>query len=398
MEDRSSRREAIRRAGGLVLVLGAGPALLAACGGSDGSSSTTAAAPSTAAGGATTAAASGTGNVGGAIDYLSWEGYDLLAETEAWRKANDVEMKSTYIGSSDDSVAKIKAGGVPYDLTTYNVTGFKEWQALGIIQPLDETAIPNLQGMYPSFREGETSDRYWTPGGTRYGVPFTWGSISCNYRPDKVPPPTSWMDLLEAPYAGKVGVVDDWTAYTLAGRILGFTPPNYSEEQFTQCSDLLRKIVAAGPGVAPSYGDLTNQLVAGDIVATFLGWSAVDNFAADKGVEVKSVVPTEGSFGFADAYALPATADNAATVHAFINEALSAEVQAAQALSLVAGVVTPDAVPLLDPKVNSLYDYDNIDAVLAASPLYDGPPLDDSTGFVPKSRWVEEWNAIKAGQ
>jgi spermidine/putrescine-binding protein len=376
-----TRRDVVRRAGGVVLMIGAGPALLAACGGTD-----------------TPAVESGSGEVGGSIDYISWEGYDLLSETAPWQRSAKVRLNSTYIGSSDDSIAKIKSRSVGYDLTTYNVTGFDEWLALGIVTPIDEDAIPNIETMYPFFREGETSDKYWTPDGVRYGVPFTWGSIACNYRPDKVPAPKSWLDLLEPPYAGKVGVVDDWTTFTLAGRILGLEPPNYTPEQFDQCADLLRKVVAAGPGVAPSYGDLTNQLVAADIVATFLGWSAVDTWAADKGVEVISVVPSEGSFGFADAFAIPPTADNRATVHAFINEALTPQVQAAQAKALVAGVVTPDAVPLLDDTVAGLYDYDSIESVLEASPLYDGPPLTDADGYVTKEGWVDEWNAIKAGR
>ncbi len=39
--------------------------------------------------------------IGGAIDFLSWEGYDLQAETEAWRKEHGVTMNSTYIGSME---------------------------------------------------------------------------------------------------------------------------------------------------------------------------------------------------------------------------------------------------------------------------------------------------------
>ena len=43
---------------------------------------------------------------------------------------------------------------------------------------------------------------------------------------------------------------------------------------------------------------------------------------------VKTVVPEEGSFTFADAYAIPSTVDNVDTAHAWINQVLDPQVNA----------------------------------------------------------------------
>jgi spermidine/putrescine transport system substrate-binding protein len=374
-----TRRESLRAAVVGLTAVGAGPALLAACGGDDD-------------------AQGGGEGVGGNIDFISWEGYDLLDQTRDWQRENSVRLRSTYIGASDDVIAKVKSGGLDYDLTTFNVTQPVEWHELGLLTELDEAQIPNLEKLYPFFRTGESADEFWRRDGKLYGVPFTWGSISSNYRPDEVDPPTSWQDLFEAPYAGKVGCVDDYTVFTLTGRILGFDPPNYTPEQFRECASFLRRIVKLGPGVAPSYGDLTNQLVSGDVHATFLGWSALDIFAQDKGVEVKSVVPSEGSFSFCDAYAIPPTSDNRETTLAFINEALTPEVQSAQAEALSAGAVNPAAVPLIKGPAKGLYDYTRLKEIFALSPLYTGPPTKPTGNIASKDDWTEEWDKIKAGR
>ena len=45
--------------------------------------------------------------VGGRLDFYSWEGYDFLSATESWRKEHQVDLKSAYIASSDDTPAKV---------------------------------------------------------------------------------------------------------------------------------------------------------------------------------------------------------------------------------------------------------------------------------------------------
>ncbi len=89
---RISRLTLLRRGGAAALGLGLMPTVLAACGGSDD-------------GGGEAPQASGT------IDYLSWTGYDIPDPMKAWKMANKVTVKPTYIGNHDDIQAKIKAGG-----------------------------------------------------------------------------------------------------------------------------------------------------------------------------------------------------------------------------------------------------------------------------------------------
>ncbi len=390
---RELTRRDLLRGGGLVLVsLGAAPTLLAACGGGEKEE------------GLETTAASGAG-VAGSIDFLSWEGYDLLTvpAMEDWRKQHGVRMSSTYIGAHEDIEAKIvpiiKGGGGPtYDLITYNTTKLGLYEQLEMLTPIDESKVPNIANLYPFFREGETSERFWVRDGVRVGVPWTWGSVVVHYRADKVKLPESVFDLLKPEFKGKVGCVDDPTVYNTAGRALGLPVPNLTQAQFDEVSALLRQIVAQTPGIAPSYGDLTNQLVSGEVVAAFHGWAPVDVWAQEQGADVKSTIPVEGSWSFCDAWAIPPTTDNKETVLAFINESLSPEGQAQSAEALAGGVVTPEAVPLTSKEIAGLYPYEDIDDLFARAPLMPGAPPTTEGGVIGYDQWIAEWGKIKAGQ
>jgi spermidine/putrescine transport system substrate-binding protein len=91
------RRDVLRRGGLLAALAVAGPSVLAAC----GSASTSAATPPA------------VGNkVGGDLNFLSWEGYDLADSKlmQQWEKQHGVTMNPTYISTSDDVQAKLKSG------------------------------------------------------------------------------------------------------------------------------------------------------------------------------------------------------------------------------------------------------------------------------------------------
>ena len=69
---RLTRRDLLKRAGVLGVTLGSGPSLLAACGGGGG----------------------GGGGIGGTINFLTWQGYDLQGDKDfaKWEDDNGVKF------------------------------------------------------------------------------------------------------------------------------------------------------------------------------------------------------------------------------------------------------------------------------------------------------------------
>jgi spermidine/putrescine transport system substrate-binding protein len=149
--------------------------------------------------------------------------------------------------------------------------------------------------------------------------------------------------------------------------------------------------------VVPSYGNMADLFVAGEIVAATPGWSAVNSFAAAKGDhKVEHTVPAEGAASFCDAYMIPQGAPDTDAAYAFINEAFTPEAQAQEANYLVQGAVNPKAVPLMSAATRGLYPYDQIERVLTAKAPLVAIPVKVPSGYASFTDWNTAWEAFKA--
>ena len=391
MVRRATRRRFLQRAGGLGLGALALPGLLAACGDDEQGESTTT--PEKTAGPAEVPAASGR------LDYLSWEGYDIPDALKAWKKANNIQIKTNYIANHDDIQAKIKAGGsaAGFDITTY-YQGYKPLYAqLEILKPIDESKLPNLKNL-DEFWGGDLGNFWVDPDGTRTGVPWTWTALGISYDEAKTEAPASNYDLLDAKFKGKVAVVDDPTgAWAMGTHILGMKPDEVKKADLAKVNDFLSQMIAQSPGVSPSFGDVTTKLTSGDAVVAFQGWSAVNKFAADAGTKtIKWTLPKEGGFTACDSWAIASTADNDDAVYSWMNETLKPEVHAAAADYVVGGVTVGAAFPLVSKAVQKLYPRDQQAEVLEKAPLYNNPPV-ESDEFVTFEEVLKNWQELKAG-
>jgi spermidine/putrescine transport system substrate-binding protein len=385
-------------------MLGAAPALLAACGGASTAPAETVAPGTTQAGtgqGTTTTAATSAAQVPaatGAIDLLSWEGYDLPGPMKAWKSANGVEVHAAYIASHDDIQAKIQAGGAKgLDLITYGPHYSAYYRELGILTPLDEAKIPNLANLMPFFAS-DVENAWIAPDGTRTGVPWTWGALGISYDSTVITePPTSYDVFFEPKYKDKVGVFDDPSgSYAFAANVLGLNVSKMTEADFKTITDWLKRLVKQTKGIAPSFGDWVSQFVSGEIILGFNGWAAVKSFAEQAGKKgIETVWPDEpGGYTFVDAWAIPPEADNPDTAYAWINETLEPAVNAAAAESLVGGVTVEGAAELLPGWLKGLFPYDDLDEFFDRAPLQNNPPI-HSDEYVTLDRLLETWQEVK---
>ena len=384
---RMSRLALLQRGSAAAMGLGLMPAVLAACGGDGGGEATP--------------------EAGGTIDYLSWTGYDAPAPMKAWKQANDVRLKPTYIGNHDDIQAKIKAGGGAYDLITY-YQGYKDlYTELGILTNIDTDKIPNIDGLFTVFKEPDARNLWIEEDGDWTGVPWTWGSIGITWDEARVPGGLdSWNDLLDPKFKGRVAMVNDpLGAFTLTCHILGKDPAALPKAEYAEIRSYLEKMVAQTKTVSPGFTEMTNALVNGEADVCFQGWAYQNYLAAQAGHDtVKTKTPKEGAFSFCDLYAIPSTTDNEETVDAWINEALRPETNARIAEFLVAAVTVEAAVDLINAETKALYPYDDLalgdstgerlSKLFELAPFYGNPPI-ESDEFVTFGEMQEGWEEIK---
>src|SRR5688572_30453283 len=129
-----------------------------------------------------------------------------LDEPFRWFLADPFERRTgarvTLVPSlSLEVLAKIKASPAnpPFDVIVLDEGPHLQAVADGLVQRLDEKAVPNLAQVYPAYRRV-------TQG---FGVPQAYSVVGLAYNTKKVrTPPTSWRDLFKAEYKGQVGVVN----------------------------------------------------------------------------------------------------------------------------------------------------------------------------------------------
>lgn len=384
---RFTRRELMRRS----LIAGAGVSLGPALLGSLGS-------------GIADAATSAEEAVAGTINFFSWQGYDLLGvkAVTAWRKQNHVTMHSSYVGTHNDITAKFTTGGGKgiYNLSTYEAGYGPFYVGLGIPSPIDLSRVPNFKKAYPVFRTGRVASSWWHFKGQQWALPFTWGVQGVNYDSTKIKAPASYKDLLAPALKGKIGVTDDPVAAIVIGaHASGFfrTDSLYTPAQLKTIIAFWTALKKNARTVIPSYGNMADLFVAGEIVAATPGWAAVNSFAAAKGDHhILHAVPKEGSATFCDAFMIPNGAKDTDTVYAFINEAFSPEAQAQEAANLVQAAVSPAALPLMDKATRALYPYAQIDTVLTKSAPLEAIPAKVPKGYASFADWNAAWERFKA--
>ncbi|MER3437209.1 MAG: hypothetical protein C4346_06250 [Chloroflexota bacterium] len=106
--------------------------------------------------------------------------------------------------------------------------------------------------------------------------------------------------------------------------------------------------------------------------------------------------PAPGDYSFCDNLCIPAEAPHVDLAHALINHFLAPESQAALMSRLLRGTVSRAAVPLLSETARGLYDYEDLDAVFAVSPLRGFPPLtDEGNGIATYVDWVKAWERVR---
>jgi spermidine/putrescine-binding protein len=375
-EIRLSRLELLKRGGVTALVL-AGPAFLASCGSSGSSTS---------------------GEVGGSLDFLSWQGYDLPGVMKQWKKAHGVRVRATYIALQDDVQAKLKAGGAKgTDVITYYQGDKPLYDQLGILTKLDTEKLPNLDGLI-SFFGGDEKNFWVDPDGSRTGVPWTWGAAGITYDSSVIKsPPTSYSDLFDPKYKGKVTMTDDMVgALNQAAVMAKVNPAQLPKSDLTKITDIWEKMIAQTKGLAASYGDCASRLASGDANVSFLGWAAMNVFAAQAGNKnIKSTIPKEGGGFFCDAWAIPPGADNVDTSLAWINQTIDPTINAKAAEELVGGPTVKASIDKLNDATKSLYPYKDIDSFLGNAEFFNLPPV-KSDQYVTYSKFNSAWEQAKA--
>src|SRR5579859_1414288 len=160
------------------------------------------------------------------LSLLVWEGYADPAFVHAFEEAHHCKVSASYMGSSDDLVAKLRGGSAAsYDVISPSSDVAASIARAGLAEPLDLSKLPSYSQLSPKLRELPLVKS----NGKTFGVPFMWGPNPLLYDTTAfAKPPDSWAIFWDPKYKGKISVWDDLSTLYMAAQLLGYDKPDPS--------------------------------------------------------------------------------------------------------------------------------------------------------------------------
>jgi spermidine/putrescine transport system substrate-binding protein len=327
------------------------------------------------------------------LSLLVWEGYADPSYVRAFEEAHNCKISASYMGSSDELVAKLRGGSASnYDVISPSSDVATMIATSGLAAPLDVAKLPTYQQLSERLRTMPLAH----VNGNVYGVPFTWGPNPMLYDTTYfTKPPDSWSVLWDPKLKGKISAWDELSTIYMAAQVLGYDKPdpnhlyNLSDEEL---ENVRKKLLELKPNIRKFWstgGELTNLFENHEVVAA-MGWPLMTNQLRKAGFPIAETIPKENTTGWIDHLMITAASDHKELATEFLEYMIEPKTQ--KMVTDVTGYdpANPRAAELMaDDQKKSLH-LDNVDEYMKRIYFWQQVPRRD--------KYNEIWNEVKAAQ
>ncbi len=304
----------------------------------------------------------GSPNTGKVLNLYIWSDYLAPNALSDFEKQTGIKVHAAYFDTNETLETRLLAGSSGFDIVVPTASYFERQIKAGVYLTLDKTRLTNLKNMDPQLM---AKVGLHDPGNA-HGVIYTWGTNGIGYNEKMVKalmpdaPLDSWRLVFDPEVASKIakcGIsVLDSPAEMLRGVLsyLGRDPNSQKAEDLAAGEATLLKIRPYVRNINSS--EYIEALANGDLCVA-VGYNgdvlqARDRaHDANKGIEIKYVVPKEGSILWFDMLAVPKDAPNADSAYAFINYMMLPQVAADVSDFRRYATANVAALPLVQPAV-----------------------------------------------
>lgn len=236
------------------------------------------------------------------LNLLCWEQYADKSVIGPFEKKYNCKVNATFFTSSDDLLAKLKAGGGDtYDVISPSgdMAGFIVEN--GMAEPIDLDHISSWKDIPDTFKLDDMEKD-----GNTYGVPFLWGPDYVMYNADVVKDPIkSWKELWNDQYKGRLALHNDISNIYMIGQIEGLDKTdksalyNMTDDQLADAQKQLSVLNKSVRKYWDAGGEL-EDLFKNNEVDIAVGWPSTLKNLQDAGMNMKWCMPQEGVTGWFD--------------------------------------------------------------------------------------------------
>lgn len=257
-------------------------------------------------------------------EYISDGSEKTLNVNKAFEKKHDVKVVYDYYDNNEAMYAKIKGGGVRYDVIIPSDYMIERMISEGLLQKINFENLPNYK-----FIPEEYKNLAYDPK-NEYSVPYAAGEVGLIYNKKMVEEePTSWGVLWDSRYAKKILMINNpRDAFAIAQSYLGIDYNTKDKAEWEACAQKLKE---QKPLVQAYVNDeVFNKMESGEAaMAVYFAGDYV--IMLENNPDLGFVFPKEGVNTFVDAACIPANARNKDLAELYINFLLEPEIALANA-------------------------------------------------------------------
>jgi len=253
------------------------------------------------------------------VNIFVWTEYIPQDIIDCFEEVYGISVNRDEYSTNEEMYAKLSAGGANYDLvqpTDYIVELMIRQELLA---KLDKAQLPNIGNLDPNYMALDFDPN------NDFTLPYQAGTDAIVVNTEAVETvPTSWADLWNPEYEGRMVALDDSRAIIGATLItLGYdvntTDPAQLEEAKAKLAELM-------PNIKLFDSDSPKTaLIAGD-VDLGITWTGEAFVAQQENPAIEFVYPSEGAIVWQDNYAIPAEAPHLDAAYAWLNYSLQGDV------------------------------------------------------------------------
>ena len=255
------------------------------------------------------------------INVYNWGEYICIGEEEGtldilteFEELTGIKVNYTTFATNEELYAKLKGGGVSYDVIIPSDYMISKMIKEGMVQKINMDNIPNYKYIMEDFRGLEYDPQ------NEYSVPYTWGTVGIIYDTtviDLAPEEIDWDILWNEDYADQILMFDNpRDAFAIAEIMLGYSINTEDEKQLEEASELLKE----QKKVVQAYvmDEIFDKMGASDaLIAPYYAGDAL--MIMEENEDLGFVVPKSGTNLFVDAMCIPSSSKQKEAAEMFIN-------------------------------------------------------------------------------
>jgi putative spermidine/putrescine transport system substrate-binding protein len=254
------------------------------------------------------------------------------------------------------------------DVAHFSAGDAFELNEQGILEQLDLSKIPNYANVRPALR-------------SPYFVPWVFGGVTLAYNPKFIKkPPTSFADLWNPEYAGKLGVLDQsfynwiYMAALVSGGKMNQVDPGFAK--------LLEMKKTMKPRIYPTHQQMAAGFANEEIWIAANYSARIAQWAKD-GVSVRSAYPKEGPVSIVFGATIPKKARNKDAAYQYLNALLDPK-----------GLGSYSEASMYAPSIGNAVLSDAVRGAIDFTPEQTAALNSPDYGYQAKniSQWQEWWN------